>query len=176
MPIVHLALKLGVTLGASTTKCASSFSVLKTIMRDRRQSQEGKLRPRNALYHQTNWQNNCNTMEDTPTHTENFTKAILKASDELKNRNTYSDHQHLENDITTPEVSSAIQSLKLGKASGPDGIHDEFIKNCGTKLVYCFFSFFYLPCLPSIGEKANCIAIFWTERPHSLESCHFRSV
>ena len=38
MPIVHLALKLGVILGASTAKGKSSFSVLKTIMRDRRKS------------------------------------------------------------------------------------------------------------------------------------------
>ena len=38
MPTVHLALKLGDILGASTTKCASSFSVLKAIVRDRRQS------------------------------------------------------------------------------------------------------------------------------------------
>ena len=38
MPTVHLTLTLGVTLGASTAKCENSFSVLKTIMRDRRQS------------------------------------------------------------------------------------------------------------------------------------------
>ena len=38
MPTVHLALKLGVTLGAFTAKCENSFYVLKTIMRDRRQS------------------------------------------------------------------------------------------------------------------------------------------
>ena len=38
MPAVHLALKLGVTLGASTAKCENSFFVLKTIMRERRQS------------------------------------------------------------------------------------------------------------------------------------------
>ena len=29
--------------------------------------------------------------------------------------------------------------------------------------------FFYLPYLSSIHEKANCTAIFWTERPHSHE-------
>ena len=34
----------------------------------------------------------------------------------------------------------------------------------------------YCPCLSSIHEKANCIAIFWTERPHSLGSCHFRGI
>ena len=38
MPTVYLALKLGVTLGASTANCENSFSVLKIIMRDRRQS------------------------------------------------------------------------------------------------------------------------------------------
>ena len=38
MPTVHLALDLEATLGASTTKCKNSFSVLKTMMRDRRQS------------------------------------------------------------------------------------------------------------------------------------------
>ena len=34
MPSVHLALKLGITFGASTAKSENSFSVLKTIMRD----------------------------------------------------------------------------------------------------------------------------------------------
>ena len=38
MPTVHLALKLVVTFGAFTAKCENFFFVLKTIMRDRRQS------------------------------------------------------------------------------------------------------------------------------------------
>ena len=38
MPTIHLALKLGVTLGASTVKCENFFSVLKTIMRSRGRS------------------------------------------------------------------------------------------------------------------------------------------
>ena len=38
MPTVHLALKLRVTLGAFTVKCENSFSILETIVRDRRQS------------------------------------------------------------------------------------------------------------------------------------------
>ena len=38
------------------------------------------------------------------------------------------------------------------------------------------FDFFCFPYLSSIHKKANCIAIFWTERPHSLGSCRFRSV
>ena len=69
-----------------------------------------------------------------PNANRKFTKAILKKLDELKNRNTHSDHHHLENDITTPEVLFA-RSLRLGKP-GPDGIHNEFIKNCGIKLVH----------------------------------------
>ena len=34
--------------------------------------------------------------------------------------------------------------------------------------------FLYCPSLFSIHEKVNRIAIFWTGRPHSLKSCHFR--
>ena len=33
--------------------------------------------------------------------------------------------------------------------------------------------FFYYPCLLSIQEKANCIAVFATRYPHSLGSYHF---
>ena len=38
MPTVHLALKLGVTPRASIAKCKNSFSILKTIVRDRGKS------------------------------------------------------------------------------------------------------------------------------------------
>ena len=38
------------------------------------------------------------------------------------------------------------------------------------------FFLFYLSYLSFIYEKANCIAIFWTGRLHSLGSCHFRGV
>ena len=40
----------------------------------------------------------------------------------------------------------------------------------------CVKGFFYYPFLSSIHEKANCIVIFWTGRPHTLGSCHFRDV
>ena len=43
-------------------------------------------------------------------------------------------------------------------------------------IVVTFDFIFYLPYLSSIHEKANCIAIFWTGRPHSLRSCHLRCV
>ena len=33
----------------------------------------------------------------------------------------------------------------------------------------------FLPYSSSIHEKTNCIAMFWTGRPRSLGSCHFRS-
>ena len=35
-------------------------------------------------------------------------------------------------------------------------------------------TFLYYPCLSSILEKANSIAIFWTGRPHSLGSANFQ--
>ena len=36
--------------------------------------------------------------------------------------------------------------------------------------------FFYCPCLSSIHERANCIAMLWTGHSHLLRSCHFRGV
>ena len=42
-----------------------------------------------------------------------------------------------------------------------------------TYFFYLFFKIF-LPYLSSLHEKANCIAIFCTGRPHSLRSCYFR--
>ena len=40
--------------------------------------------------------------------------------------------------------------------------------------VYCIV--LYCSYLSSIHEKVNCISIFWTGRPHSLGSSHFRDV
>ena len=54
---------------------------------------------------------------------------------------------------------------------------DEIKKNWwwyGCSPIMSFF--LYCPCLASIHEKANCIAIFWTGRPHSLGSCHLRGL
>ena len=106
-----------------------------------------------------------------PNTNRKFTKAILKESDELKNKNTHSDHHHLENDITTLEVSSAIKSLKLGKAPGPDGIHNEFIKNCGTKLVHWLNEFLNI-CyrhirIPKQWRHANVISILKPGKPET---------
>ena len=40
-----------------------------------------------------------------------------------------------------------------------------------SKIAWLELFFFILPYLSSIYEKASCIAIFGTERPHSLGSC-----
>ena len=40
----------------------------------------------------------------------------------------------------------------------------------------CMYVCMYCSYLSSIHEKAKCIAIFWTGRPHSLGSCHFRDI
>ena len=100
-----------------------------------------------------------------------FTKAILKESDELKNKNTHSDHQRLKNDVTIPEVLSAIKSLKLGKAPGLDGIHNEFIKNCETKLVH-WINEFPNTCyrhirIPKQWRHANVISLFKPGKPET---------
>ena len=51
-----------------------------------------------------------------------------------------------------------------------------FLFHMLTKNDYLKIFFLYCSYLSSIHEKANCIAIFWTGRPHSLGSCHFRDV
>ena len=54
-----------------------------------------------------------------------------------------------------------------------------FCSTQGSQLLAIFrdiFCFLYCPCLSIIHEIANCIAIFWTRRPHSLGSCHFLGV
>ena len=116
-------------------------------------------------------ENNAQDNGRYPNANRKFTKAILKESDELKNRNTHSDHHHLENDITTPEVSSAIKSLKLDKAPGPDGIHNEFIKNCGTKLVHWLNEFLNICCrhirIPKQWRHANVISILKPGKPEA---------
>ena len=86
-----------------------------------------------------------------------------------KNRNTHSDHQHLENGITTPKVSSAIKSLKLGKAPGPEGIQNEFIKNYGNKLVHWLNEFLNI-CyrhirIPKQRCHANVVGLFKPGKP-----------
>ena len=104
-----------------------------------------------------------------PNANRKFTKAIIKESDESKNRNTHSDHQHLENGITTPEVSSAIKSLKLGKAPGPEGIQNEFMKNYGNKLVHWLNEFLNI-CyrhirIPKQRCHANVVGLFKPGKP-----------
>ena len=106
-----------------------------------------------------------------PNANRKFMKAILKESDKLKNRYTHSDHKHLENDITTPEVSSAINSLKLGKGPGPDGIHNEFVKNCRTKLVHWLNEFLNI-CyhhirIPKQWRRANVISLLKPGKPET---------
>ena len=46
------------------------------------------------------------------------------------------------------------------------------------RLYYCcyYYYFCYCPCLFSIHERANCVAVFWTACPHSLGSCHFGGI
>ena len=106
-----------------------------------------------------------------PNGNRKFTKAILKESEELKNRNTHSDHQNLKNDITTPEVSSAIKSLKLGKAPGPNDIQNEFIKNCGIKLIHWLNEFLNI-CyrhirIPKQWRLADVISLFTPGKPET---------
>ena len=48
--------------------------------------------------------------------------------------------------------------------------------SCQNNKILNNFVLFYLPYLSSIYGKANCIAIYCTESPHSLGNCFFRGV
>ena len=54
-------------------------------------------------------------------------RQVLRESSTLRSRNTLPDHEHLNMDLSVQKVHSASSRLKLGKAPGPDGIHNEFL-------------------------------------------------
>ena len=43
-------------------------------------------------------------------------------------------------------------------------------------IIFFYLFLFIYHGVSSIHEKANCIAMFWTANPYSLESCYFRGV
>ena len=62
----------------------------------------------------------------------------VTADDSLEALNTEINCDSLECDLTEVEVRDAIQSLKSGKASGPDGLNGEFYKYSA----HCVVAFF----------------------------------
>ena len=74
-------------------------------------------------------------------------------------------------DFTRTKFEALVQTVLLDS----NGVHiSPFLLKCflveeeSSSLYFCICSY-----SSSIHEKANCIAIFWTGRPHSLGSCHF---
>ena len=81
----------------------------------------------------------------------------------LRSRNILTEHEHLNMDFSVPEVHSAIRRLKLGKAPGPDGIHNEFFVQSGNAMIPWLTSFFNA-CyqnnrIPRVWHCANVIVL-----------------
>ena len=71
-------------------------------------------------------------------------------------------------------TSTATKQEKLQQSAFPENTAAS--ADVKIKLYLTIYVCMYCSYLSSIHEKANCIAIFWTGRPHSLGSCHFRGV
>ena len=67
-------------------------------------------------------------------------------------------------------VTMVRNQIKIG-ATKSQWFSLKSLSRTGARIVVLYCSY-----LSSIHEKANCIAIFWTGRPHSLGSCHLRCV
>ena len=62
-----------------------------------------------------------------PGSDKKFKRKVVWESSNLRSHNTLPEYEHLNMDFSVQEVHSAIRKLKLGKAPGPDGIHNEFL-------------------------------------------------
>ena len=71
-------------------------------------------------------------------------------------------------------TSTATEQEKLQQSAFPENTAAS--ADVKIKLYLTIYVCMYCSYLSSIHEKANCIAIFWTGRPHSLGCCHFRGV
>ena len=70
-----------------------------------------------------------------PGSDKKFKRKVVRESSNLRSRNALPEHEHLNMDFSVQEVHSAIRQLKLGKAPGPDGIHNEFLVQSGNAMI-----------------------------------------
>ena len=80
--------------------------------------------------------------------------------------------------LTIPLAGTANTSIYIVKKFLEVKLHliIAWRKYCVCESWFMRIHFFYLRCLSSIHENANCIAMFWTVCRHSLGSCYFPGV
>ncbi|VVC45997.1 Hypothetical protein CINCED_3A012894 [Cinara cedri] len=98
---------------------------------------------------------------------KNATKNIKKELKELKKNGEM--RTNFANDFTEPEIQTAIQAIKTGKAAGFDEVHPEFLKHCGLKTHQWLAAFFTnILCsgkFPKQFKKTKVLAILKPEKP-----------
>ena len=77
---------------------------------------------------------------------------------------TYCTFNNLDNRITVKEISSAIASLKYGKAEGLDLISNEMLKGGNAKLLLCLVKLFNL-CFSDTWANGYISPIFKSDDP-----------
>lgn len=114
-------------------------------------------------------------------HTRKVKKELTKLKQQAVNRSEYS------NDFTVAEINTALMDVKTGKSPGFDGIHPEFLVNCGNKTrkwLAAFFSHIMITGkLPKAFKKTKIIAVLKpgkskdkpdSYRPIALLSCCYK--
>ena len=84
--------------------------------------------------------------------------------------------QDLCSSFSTEEVEKAIQSQKLGKSPGPDGMHPEFYhylhENCISWLTTFYSTCLTLKRIPKIWRKAKVVAILKPHKPADVPTSY----
>ena len=100
-----------------------------------------------------------------------FNREVRNESALLSNRPTSLEHAHLNEDFRTEELTAALSSLKLGKAPGPDGVHNEFLVHLGPLGREWLRSFmnacFSLEWIPRMWRRATVVSLLKPGKPVS---------
>ena len=93
---------------------------------------------------------------------KSFSRTVVK---DLKLHSSHDNetNPHLQTPFTLCELNNALNSLKSGKAPGPDGIHNEFLVHSGKKLKNWLLDFlnlsFSTKIIPKMWRRVKVVAI-----------------
>ena len=108
-----------------------------------------------------------------------FSREVRNESALISNRLTSPEHAHLNEDFSTEELTLALSSLKLGKAPGPDGVHNEFLAHLGPQGREWLRSFmtacYSLKWIPRMWRRATVVSILKPGKPES-EATSYRPI
>ena len=94
---------------------------------------------------------------------KSFKREVKREVSASRTRSCLPEEHHLSLEFSTNEIEAALVHLKSRKSPGPDGIHNEFLKNLGPKLI-AWLTLLFNTCLntahiPNLWRRANVIAV-----------------